>query len=74
MSDLYEILKEMREEQEASCGVNQDIIETLTNELAQERKRAGLLQADLDRVDELHFDECKVLHDEIARLKLKINN
>ncbi len=34
-----------------------------------EKKRADLLKYDLDNVDEFHFDECAVLHAEIARLK-----
>ena len=33
-----------------------------------EKKRAYLLQYDLDNVDEQHFDECAVLLAEIARL------
>lgn len=51
-----------------------EIIDSLINERNKEKKRADELQADLDKVDELHFDECKALHDELARLKLKINN
>ena len=34
--------------------------------------RADKLQFDLDRVDELHFDECEKLHSEIAMLKNKL--
>ena len=52
----------------------EDIIDSLINSRNSQKKRADLLQADLDKVDELHFDECQKLHDEIARLRLKINN
>ena len=42
------------------------------NELLADRRRADLLQADLDKVDELHFDECAALHIEIAELKKEL--
>jgi len=37
----------------------------------QEKKRADLLQYDLDRADESHFDELFELHQLIYQLKLK---
>lgn len=40
----------------------------------QEKKRADLLQADLDIVDELHYDECEKLHMIISELKLRLKN
>ena len=37
-----------------------------------EKKRADLLQADLDIVDELHYNECVALQAEIALLKQQL--
>ncbi len=38
----------------------------------EEKLRADLLQKDLDRVDELHYDECEALRVEIALLKQQL--
>ena len=47
------------------------IVDSLIDECNKQRRRADLLQAYLDMVDEMHFDECQKLREEIARLKLR---
>ena len=37
-----------------------------------EKERADKLQTDLNRVDELHYDECEKLNTEIAKLKQQL--
>ena len=41
----------------------------LYNHLIEDQKRAHHLQNEVDKIDELHFDECEKLHTEIAVLK-----
>jgi len=41
-------------------------------ELVEDQKRATHLQKDLGMVDELHYDFCVKLHEEIAMLKRKL--
>lgn len=48
------------------------LVELADKEAERAYKRANLLQADLDKADKLHFDECEKLHKEIAELRAKL--
>lgn len=44
----------------------------LYNQLIEDQKRAHHLQKEIDKVDELHYDECEMLNIEIAALKQRL--